>query len=258
MSVSSILTRVLQLEQQLATEIKSLKTAMEFNSMASTMDSMAAALEKEPIMTKNKKAKPEGQEKAKRAPNSWILFTKRLDALFKSREMKVGGRVCLLFASHLKKESAETKLEGLQDEQILEQFQTFTPPPVEKKSVSETSSVVSGDEKPKKERKPQSEETKAAAAIKRAATKAAKAAASASESETETAVKPKKKIAAIAAKPQSLNFSPFLYEGEDCWQNERGDTLNPEGDWMGRFEGGKLTTMEQPEDLEAAIAELME
>ena len=150
--------------------------------------------------------------------------------------MKVGGRVCLLFASHLKKESG---LE-LTDEQIIEQFQSWTPPPRAPKS-SESESESAGEAKPKKERKPQSEETKAAAAVKRAATKAAKAA------------------AAPAPANFSLKFESFSYEGEDCWQNERGDTLNPEGDWMGRFAAGKLdTTVEQPEDLEAAIAELME
>jgi len=233
MSVLSIVARVFQLEQELAREIQNLKIAMEF-------DSMASELEKEPVEKKKaakKAAAPEGQEKPKREPNAWIRFTQRLDALFKSQEMKVGGRVCLLFASHLKKESG---LE-LTDEAILQLFQAWTPPPKAPKA-SESESESIGEAKPKKERKPQSEETKAAAAVKRAATKASAKAAKAAVSSS-----------------FSLKFEPFSYKEEDCWQNERGDTLNPEGEWMGRFEAGKLNaTVAKPEDLEAAIAELME
>jgi hypothetical protein len=254
MSIANIVARVFQLEQELAREIKNLKTAMDYESIASE-------LEQEPM---------EQKEKPKRQPNAWVRFTQRLDALFKSQELKVGGRVCLLFASHLRKMVPEAEL--LADEAVLEHYKAWTPPP---RSTKSTESDAEGSVT--KEKKGWSEEAKASAAAKRAAKKAAtadsdsgsvtkerkpwseeaKASAAAKRAAKKAAAAP----AAAAAAPVNFNlkFETFSYEGEDCWQNERGDTLSPDGFWMGRFEGGKLnTSVAQPGDVEPHIAELME
>ena len=146
----------------------------------------------------------------------------------------------------------------------LEGWECPEPTPRKKKdSASETSSDAGSE---KKARKPQSEETKAAAAIKRAATKAAKAVATASASaEAEpVALKesaPPSPVKVKAVNPDALKFNSWSYEGEDCWQNDRGDSLNPEGEWMGRMVKGKMTMTaqsEMPGDLEPFIQELME
>ena len=71
----------------------------------------------------------------------------------------------------------------------------------------------------------------------------------------------KKSPKKVTLNPDALRFNSWSYEGEDCWQNDRGDSLNPEGEWMGRMVKGKMTMTAQsdmPGDLEPFIQELME
>jgi len=217
---------------------------------------------------KVKKVVQEGEEVVKKAPNAWILFTSRLNTLIKSTGKEIPVAQQKTFGSMLKKLGGESYTE-MSDEDILKQLEGWEcpePTPRKKKdSASETSSDAGSE---KKARKPQSEETKAKAALKRAATKAAKAA-SAEAPEPEAAAEPvpvKKSAPAspkkqAAANPDALRFNSWSYEGEDCWQNDRGDSLNPEGEWMGRMVKGKMTMTAQsdmPGDLEPFIQELME
>ena len=264
----SLLKSIAAMEKQLA-------------AMRSALESVAP--EAVVVAKKSKKSKKSaestGEEpKEKKEPNGWVKFTSRISALLKANAKSVPVAQQKTFASHLKGLAGETYPE-MTDERILEELAGWTcpePKPRTKKVAeasdagSESGSVTSE----KKKRAPMSEETKAAAAAKRAATKAAKKAASAepqaaavivASTPVETAAAPaakkipKKVVAKPEPKPVSLKFESWVYEGEDCWQNERGDCLNPEGEWLGRFEGGKLNSkVTQPGDLEAAIQELME
>jgi hypothetical protein len=237
MSTEALLNNVLRLEQELASALKSLKLAV-------GMDQIAEKLEQEP-KEKVKKQKKD-PDAPKKEPNAWIKFTMRLSELLKAKEISLAVVHQKSFASLLKKQDG-VDLATISDEHILKELNAWTPPPLKARasasasasteaSSSESASESGAEGKEKKARKPQSEETKAAAAIKRAATKAAK----------QAMVK--------------LSFEPWSYEGDECWQNERGDSLNPEGEWIGRFVKGKMTMKEQsemPSDLAPFIEELM-
>jgi hypothetical protein len=215
---------------------------------------------------KVKKLVEEGEEVVKRAPNAWILFTSRLNTLLKANGHEIPVAQQKTFASMLKKLDGEGYT-NMSDEDILAQLKGWDcpePTPRKKKDTASETSSDAGSEK--KARKPQSEETKAAAALKRAATKAAKAAAASAEAPEPEPVPVKKSAPAspkkqAATNPDALRFNSWSYEGEDCWQNDRGDSLNPEGEWMGRMVKGKMTMTaqsEMPGDLEPFIQELME
>jgi hypothetical protein len=240
MSTEALLNNVLRLEQELATALKSLKLAV-------GMDQIAEKLEQEPKQEVKPKKQKKDPDAPKREPNAWIRFTMRLSELLKANGISLAVVQQKSFASVLNKQKAGgVELASLSDEFILTELKAWTPPPLKVRSSasaeassSESASESGAEGKEKKARKPQSEETKAVAAIKRAATKAANA----------------------AGKEQpKLSFEPWSYVGEDCWQNERGDSLNPEGEWMGRFLKGKFTMKsksEMPGDLEPFIYELM-
>jgi hypothetical protein len=236
-------------------------------------------------------ANANAEPKEKRPPNAWIVFTTRIGVLLKTNEKNIPVAQQKTFASHLKSIGGESYA-SISDERVLEELAGWTcpePKPRVKKDADADAASETGSER--KKRAPMTEEAKAAMAAKKAATKAATKAAKAVPAATaasaapaasaataasaanaativastpvETAAAPpaKKAIkkAAATPKPVSLKFESWSYDGEECWQNERGDCLNPEGEWMGRFEGGKLNNkFAQPDDLEAAIQELME
>ena len=138
----------------------------------------------------------------------------------------------------------------------------------------EKAAPVADAEAPKKAgRKPMTDEQKAAAAAKRAATKALSAAKPAevekeaeftepaeapAESETVApAVTPKKmmlkaKPAPPAPKKVDLRFYSWEHNGKVYWTNERGDVVDKEeGCWVGRFNGTIIDeSVPEAEDLE--------
>lgn len=224
------------------------------------------------------KAVPEGEEKEKRPPSAWVLFSTHVqkvlmvgeESLEKSERTRVG--TFLQFASTL---WSQTKASGKQfdDEEIKAAWENFTPPEVSKQSLagkskrsgSGSASTGSGEESEpvadeKKTRKPQSAETKAAAAAKRAATNAAKkAAAAAPKAEAEEAEapkaavggggaeaapapapKPKTKITAKGKKTVDLFLDPFEHDGKEYLKNSRGDVTSAEGEWVGHWTGSSI------------------
>lgn len=61
----------------------------------------------------------------------------------------------------------------------------------------------------------------------------------------------KKVVVAKKAKVYDLSFNSWTFNGEDYIQNERGDTLTMEGDWVGRFNGKVIDeTVERPTDID--------
>jgi len=61
----------------------------------------------------------------------------------------------------------------------------------------------------------------------------------------------KKVVVAKKAKVYDLSFNSWTFNGEDYIQNERGDTLTMEGDWVGRFNGKVIDEkVERPTDID--------
>jgi hypothetical protein len=225
---------------------------------------------------KAKKSKPEssGEPKEKRAPNAWIIFSKRIREIVNSIEGAPATKptVANQFASSI----WEKKKEWENDE-ILVEWECFEAPEESKQSIAgknkvksgSTSSAEEAEEEPeadaagageKKKRKPQSEETKAAAALKRAATKAAKTATVGGSEEVDAEAEEQKPvIKKITPKPKKvtetrvidLALDEWEYEGEKYLKNERGDVLNIDGEWYGHWDGTKINTdAAEPSDFE--------
>jgi hypothetical protein len=232
------------------------------------------------------KAEPSGEPKEKKPPSAWIVFSsKRVQPIVRAAEegldknAKSGVGTVNQFAGSLWSQKKEWS-----DEEISAAWAEFEPPAVSKQAAagknkkSPSPSVGEGEteapeadeeaEKPKTgkgSRKPQSAETKAAAALKRAATKAAKKGAAVPEAEAEeeevaadeapkpAAAAPKPpaapKKAAFAPKPKKpvdLLLDPWMHEEVEYLKNERGDVVSAGGDWVGHWNGTELNT-EAPE-----------
>jgi hypothetical protein len=223
---------------------------------------------------KKAKAEPTGEPKEKKAPNEWIVFSGRVEQLVRAHEQASGAEkmktvVVKQFASHLKSQ----KVYALwTDSEITAEIASFEPPAVSKQELAKSSKSSTGSAEAaepvadapnagKKTRKPQSQETKDAAALKRAATKAAKAGktteaapvvaapvvaapvvvAEAKQTKVKVAPKPKKVV--------DLLLDPWDFEGESYYKNSRNDVVSPDGDWVGRFNGSAIdTTIPEPED----------
>ena len=227
---------------------------------------------------KAKKSKPEssGEPKEKRAPNAWIIFSKRIREIVNSIEGAPATKptVANQFASSI----WEKKKEWENDE-ILVEWECFEAPEESKQSIAGKNKVKSGStasaeeaqEEPqadaagageKKKRKAQSEETKAAAALKRAATKAANRAMGGGSEEVEAEAEKEKPstVKKITPKPKKvvadtrvidLALDEWEYEGEKYLKNERGDVLNIDGEWYGHWDGTKIDTdASEPSDFE--------
>ena len=202
------------------------------------------------------------------------------------------------FASHLKDQKA---YDAWTEEEMVTAFDGWTRPEVSKTkakaasaAASEASSVagddsgsVAGSEKPAAAEKPKrviSEEQKAkmaagraAAKAKRDAEKAAAAAEPAAEPAAAAAEKPAEKPAAkpAAFKPKAVakpaektftleeltDFEPVEHEGEDFGVNKRGDVVDGDGNFIGRYNAEKKAldkSAAKPADWEAIRAKLME
>ena len=237
-----------------------------------------------------KKAKKEKKVKdplaPKKDPNAWVSFTQHVRKVLLAAGCELKGFEGQQYCSVLKaklplldaneKGKQEPDYSAVTDENIVSGFKSWTPPEQSKAAVAKASKPPSAEISPvpaapavpsaeKKTRKPQSEETKAAAAIKRAATKAAKAAGG----ETATVVPPKptgpKPATAAAPKPVAAAppaaaeededvtaFSPTIIKGKPYIRNCRGDVMTEEYVWVGRYsETTKTidTKFPQPEDL---------
>ena len=98
---------------------------------------------------KKKKAKKEKDPDApKKAPNSWILFTMRVDALLKEHEVSGKAVENKQFASSLK---AKKAYEEWADDEILAEKASWVKPEVSKQSMKSDSDAES-ESKPKKVR----------------------------------------------------------------------------------------------------------
>jgi len=237
-----------------------------------------------------KKSKKEKKVKdplaPKKDPNAWVSFTQHVRKVLLAAGCELKGFEGQQYCSVLKaklplldaneKGKQEPDYSAVTDENIVSGFKSWTPPEQSKAAVAKASKPPSAEISPvpaapavpsaeKKTRKPQSEETKAAAAIKRAATKAAKAAGG----ETATVVPPKptgpKPATAAAPKPVAAAppaaaeededvtaFSPTIIKGKPYIRNCRGDVMTEEYVWVGRYsETTKTidTKFPQPEDL---------
>ncbi len=239
-----------------------------------------------------KKAKKPKKEKDPNAPkkeaNAWVLFTQHVRGVLLAGGCELKGFVGQQYCSVLKaklplldaneKGKQEPDYSAISDEDILDGFQSWTPPEQSKaaaerssKASSDAGSVASASETEapvapaapaeKKARKPQSDETKAKAAEKRAATKAAKAAggevipARPAGPKPATAAVPKPVAATPPAVEQENDVTEFaatIIKGKPYLRNCRGDLMTEEYEWVGRYnEKTKLidTKFPQPEDL---------
>jgi hypothetical protein len=245
---------------------------------------------------KAKKAKkevdPNAPPKEKRAPNSWILFAMRVEKLVRAAEAvpvpegesakpRLHTIVIKQFAASLKEKKA---YDEWTDDEVTEALSTWTPPEVSKQAAAKAAKAAESTgadedsapaaegapataEKPKRQ---WSEEAKASAALKRAATKAAKAAGGAPTPAAEAAaapaptgkpitIKPKAAPAPPAepAKPLDLSFFAWTHEGKSYYTNDRGDVVTEDFEWVGRFDGKKIDgKVAEPEDMgEATLRE---
>jgi hypothetical protein len=244
------------------------------------------------VAASGKKAKKEKKLKdpnaPKKEPNAWVNFTQHVRSVLLAAGCELKGFVGQQYCSVLKaklplldaneKGKQEPDYSAVSDEEIVSGFKSWTPPEQSKAAVERSSKPSSAEVSPvavsvpvapaaaeKKARKPQSEETKAAAAAKRAATKAAKAAAG---SETATVVPPKptgpKPATAAVPKPVAVappaeeegditEFAPTIIKGKPYIRNSRGDVMTEEYEWVGRY-SEKTKTIDtkfpKPADLE--------
>jgi hypothetical protein len=158
-------------------------------------------------------------EAEKKLPSAWILFSGRAGKLVREaehdlpKEQKTKTGTLVQFSAFLWTQKKEWS-----DAEILAAWPEFTPPEVSKQAAAgKNKRPASTEEAPKKERKPQSDETKAAAAAKRAATKA--------------------KL-----------LDPWTHEGQSYLKNARGDVVSEEGEWVGHFDGSAITATPEPAD----------
>jgi hypothetical protein len=242
------------------------------------------------VAVSGKKAKKEKKAKdpnaPKKDPNAWVNFTQhvRKVLLESGAELKgfVGQQYCSVLKAKLplleknEKGKQEPDYSAMSDKDIVSGFAEWTPPEQSKASVAKASkassvasSVPSAEASPveapvaappstpageKKKRAPQSAETKAAAALKRAATKAAKAAAevpaAAVVPSKPTGPKP---VAAPVEEGDITEFAPTIIKGKPYIRNCRGDVMTEDYDWVGRYnEATKTldTKFPKPEDLD--------
>jgi len=255
---------------------------------------------------KVKKAKKVKDPNAPKKPaNDWIKFCQDVrNALLAGLDSKPGFEVqqfCSLLKSQLPLLAANEKGKQEPDysmipsaEVIVQRFKDWTPPEQSKAAAERASKAPSAAESPasdsaasapevppvpsvpaeKKARKPQSEETKAAAALKRAATKAANAAASSGTNAAASAssgtnaaasaVPPKpigpKPAAAAAPAPspaddenEITDFAPTIIKGKPYIRNKRGDVMTEDYVWIGRYSETKReidTKFPKPADLD--------
>jgi hypothetical protein len=255
---------------------------------------------------KVKKAKKVKDPNAPKKPaNDWIKFCQDVrNALLAGLDSKPGFEVqqfCSVLKSQLPLLPANSKGKQEPDysmiptaEVIVQRFKAWTPPEQSKAAAERASKAPSSAESPasdsaasapevppvpsvpaeKKARKPQSEETKAAAALKRAATKAANAAASSGTNAAASAssgtnaaasaVPPKpigpKPAAAAAPAPspaddenEITDFAPTIIKGKPYIRNKRGDVMTEDYVWIGRYSETKReidTKFPKPADLD--------
>jgi hypothetical protein len=260
------------------------------SSLAKMLPASASAATTEPDGKKGRKKEkkpvdPNAPPKEKRAPNSWILFSMRVEKLVRAAEEAAGKTtketrmhtvVIKQFAASLK---STKSYDEWADDEITEALTTWTPPEVSKMSAakaekeaaaatstaSDSASVASAEptaeptaEKPKRK---WSDEAKASAAAKRAAKKAVGADASAADA-TEPApatakkavsIKPKTAAAPAPAKKLDLSFYSWTHDGKEYYTNDRGDVVTTDFEWVGRFDGKSIDeAIAEPADLAEA------
>ena len=251
---------------------------------------------------KTTKAKKEVDPDApKREPNEWIKFTQEVRAAIsasivgekneKGEQKKAHPKAVTQVASALKEKGL---MGSATSEQIVAGYKAWIANPPEqskadlglagknkkaKAAEAASPSGSDGEKSPggdgKKVRKPWSEETKAAAAAKRAATKASKegAPSNAAASNAAGAPVPATAWASPGGKPAAVqeeaedeeaeeeeeidpvqDFAPFVFNKKSYVKNGRGDVLT-EGamEWVGRYDAVKKSIdkkVPKPEDLE--------
>ena len=237
------------------------------------------------VVVPKKARTPKDPSAPKAEPNDWIKFTQRVSEALKKVEGTRPATIGKQFSSYLKdiKPYADWT-----EHAIIESFKTWSPPEQSKmaaagktkkaKAASAAASVdgsvssPEGEVAEKKPRKPQSEETKAAAKAKRAATAAKKAAAAAggSSSAEETAEvaapAPAPAAAASAAfKPKAVkapatytleqlqDFNEFSHAGQTYGRNARGDVVDGEGNFVGRWTGKAIEACPAPADWSSIV-----
>jgi hypothetical protein len=211
----------------------------------------ASAAIKEAMNTKKSrkssaKASSEGEAeepKVKRAPNSWILFTMRIENLIRKYEAVHGiseaeqmkTTVVKQFCSNLKEKKT---YDEWVDKDIIKEFCAWTPPDVSKQSVTG-----------KSKRSKAGDISETASVI--------------SEPATAPAVKPepkksnKKKAEAVAPPPapadEPMKFYMWTHEGVDYWKNSAGYIISTDMEWVGKWDGKNIDeNFPQPDDLDSA------
>lgn len=219
-----------------------------------------------------KPAKVKRERNPDAKPNPWIEFVKRLHSALKDVEYDGPATVVTLFGKAMKDEHADAY--SMDEEALRASFTTWLTPErleharslkrgskasgvnAEEKAVSaeSESGAESGAEpeekKERKKRAPMTDEAKAAMAAKRAATKALSAAAKAAGGGDE---KPKKDKAYTVA--QLTDWEEMTWEGADFGRNIRGDVIDGDGNFVGRWDGKTLDrTAPKPADWDAIMA----
>jgi hypothetical protein len=148
----------------LKTQIATLRSALEVIEMALAKEEAKRSAKKggiPPLPTSPEASDAEGEapaEKPKRAPNSWIVFTQRVDALLKTHNVSSKATENKQFASSLK---AKKAYDEWKDEEILAEKASWVKPEKPEKpevkadNATSDADSVSGSEteaKPKKKR----------------------------------------------------------------------------------------------------------
>ena len=169
-----------------------------------------------------------GQTVSEMRENGWAAFTD-MEGLLWPASRPEGGKHVYSDGRYVGKEASRAaggfKLASLRNSQSKPEAAAAALARIAHREEAKVARRSAGAEVPKKERKPMSEETKAAAALKRAATKAAK-----------TSV--------------DLALDVWSHAGTEYLKNARNDVLSRDGEWLGHWDGSAIIEAPEPSDFE--------
>jgi hypothetical protein len=246
-SSNSMLATVLKLEKELA--------------------KMKIALGVEGVKTPKKARKAKDPSAPKKEPNVWIKFTQRVGLLLKTTDHKGPATIGKQFASHLKDIKA---YDEWTDAEILHHFSSWTAPAKGTSAAAADTSAAEDDgfataqseaeapvlaapvlAAPTPEPKKKTPKAKAAPEPVSAAPEAPPAppAAPVAGSFKPKAVKSKSKAPAPTYTMEQLsNFTEFEHNGETYGRNERGDVVDADSNFVGRWNGKAIDSIPEPAD----------
>jgi hypothetical protein len=247
-SSNSMLATVLKLEKELA--------------------KMKIALGVEGVKTPKKARKAKDPSAPKKEPNVWIKFTQRVGLLLKTTDHKGPATIGKQFASHLKDIKA---YDEWTDAEILHHFSSWTAPAKGTSAAAADTSAVEDEgfataqseaeapvlaapvlaapalAAPVPEPKKKAPKAKAAPEAPAPALAAPVAPPAAPPAFKPKAVK-SKAPAPTYTMEQLSNFTEFEHNGETYGRNERGDVVDADSNFVGRWNGKAIDSIPEPAD----------